>query len=67
MARELLSRKADPNLENEDGETPLYLACMAEHRDTAHLLLENGADLDLIDFSEEPEMKDWLQVQGLFP
>ncbi len=67
LARELLARKADPNLKNEDGETPLYLACMAEHKDMARLLLEDGANLALIDLTEEPEMKEWLQVQGLLP
>ncbi len=67
MARELLLsvHKADPNLRNSDGEGPLYLACMAEHKEMARLLLENGADLTLINWTEEPELREWLRQTGL--
>jgi len=49
-ARELLKRKADLNLGDPDGVTPLILALMNIHWDFARFLIEAGADVTLWDF-----------------
>jgi ankyrin repeat protein len=49
-ARELLRRKADVNLGDPDGVTPLILALMNIHWDFARYLIESGADVNLWDF-----------------
>ena len=49
-ARELLARKADIDLADPDGVTPLILALMNIHWDTARFLIERGADVNLWDF-----------------
>eukprot|EP00105_Crassostrea_gigas_P036826 XP_019920974.1 PREDICTED: uncharacterized protein LOC105323896 [Crassostrea gigas] len=43
----LLSNGADINLCNEDGYSPLYIACQTGHDSTVQLLLSNGADINL--------------------
>jgi ankyrin repeat protein len=48
--RELLGRGADVNLADPDGVTPLILALMNIHWDTARYLIEHGADVNLWDF-----------------
>jgi ankyrin repeat protein len=48
--RELAKGKADLNLADPDGTTPLVLALMNGHWDTAKLLIEAGADVDQWDF-----------------
>ncbi len=47
---ELLKAKADINLGDPDGVTPLIMALMNIHWDTAKLLIERGADVNLWDF-----------------
>jgi hypothetical protein len=47
--RELLSRGAGVNVRDNDGVTPLILACDAGHLAAATLLLDAGADLALLD------------------
>jgi ankyrin repeat protein len=49
-ARELLAHKADVNLADPDGVTPLVLALMNIHWDMARFLIERGADVNLWDF-----------------
>jgi ankyrin repeat protein len=49
-ARELLKRKADINLGDPDGVTPLVMALMNIHWDLARFLIESGADVNLWDF-----------------
>ena len=50
-ARELIRRKADVNLADPDGVTPLILALMNIHWDFARYLIEEtGADVNLWDF-----------------
>jgi ankyrin repeat protein len=49
-ARELVRRKADLNLADPDGVTPLILALMNIHWDFARYLIEAGADVNLWDF-----------------
>jgi ankyrin repeat protein len=48
--QELLKGKADINLGDPDGMTPLILALMNIHWDTARYLIERGADVNLWDF-----------------
>lgn len=40
----------DPNGRCLDGGTPLHAAIKAKHKDSVQLLVENGADLSLVDF-----------------
>ena len=47
---ELLKRKADINLADPNGVTPLIIALMNLHWDTGRLLIERGADVNLWDF-----------------
>jgi ankyrin repeat protein len=47
---ELLKGKADINLEDPHGTTPLVLALMNMHFDTAKFLIEKGADANLWDY-----------------
>lgn len=44
VVRVLITRKADINLRNKDGYTPLHFAVMKSDIDIARLLLANGAD-----------------------
>jgi uncharacterized protein len=46
---ELIKRKADINLADPDGTTPLVLALINIHWDTARFLIERGADVNLWD------------------
>jgi ankyrin repeat protein len=48
--RELLKGKADIDLEDPHGTTPLVLALMNLRFDTAKLLIESGADIDMWDY-----------------
>ena len=41
-----LDRGADVNQADEEGRTPLYIACQNGHVDAARLLLGKGADVD---------------------
>ncbi len=52
-AAELLKRKADINLADPDGVTPLTLSLLNIHWDFARFLLERGADVNLWDFYGE--------------
>ena len=45
MVEELLNRGADPNVKNDAGETPLYIACRHGHGEVASKLLSVGAQL----------------------
>lgn len=47
---ELLKGKADINLADPDGVTPLIMALMNIHWDTGRFLIEKGADVNLWDF-----------------
>ena len=49
-ARELIRHKADVNLADPDGVTPLILALMNIHWDFARFLIESGADVNQWDF-----------------
>jgi ankyrin repeat protein len=49
-ARELLAHKADVNLADPDGVTPLILALMNIQWDMGRFLIEHGADVNLWDF-----------------
>ena len=49
-ARELLAHKADINLSDPDGVTPLIMALMNIHWDMGRFLVEKGADVNLWDF-----------------
>ncbi len=49
-ARELVRSKADVNLADPDGVTPLILTLMNIHWDTARYLIEAGADVNQWDF-----------------
>jgi ankyrin repeat protein len=49
-ARELIRRKANLDLADPDGVTPLILALMNIHWDFARVLIEAGADVNLWDF-----------------
>ena len=42
--RELLKKGADPNVRDEDGDTPLHDAASVGHVNVVRLLLEHGAD-----------------------
>jgi|GEM_PF-777012 len=46
---ELLSKGVDPNVKDEDGNTPLHLAIKANHLQIAKLLIEKGADVNARD------------------
>lgn len=48
MINLLLEEGANPNIKNEDGITPLHLACWTKN---ANILLKNGADINSIDNS----------------
>ena len=41
-----LDRGADVNQADEEGRTPLYIACQNGHVDAARLLLDKGADVN---------------------
>jgi len=43
---ELLNKGVDPNVKDEDGNTPLHLAIMSDHLQIAKLLIEKGADVN---------------------
>jgi ankyrin repeat protein len=45
-ARNLLAAKADPDIQDPDGSTPLTLALMNQHFNLAAVLIKGGADLD---------------------
>lgn len=44
----LLTGGADPDVMDEDGETPLHTACRMGHADLAQLLMSKGADVDML-------------------
>jgi len=46
--RTLLDLNASPNLADADGKTPLMLACEIGSREVVHLLLVNGAHVDMV-------------------
>ena len=46
--RTLLDLNANPNLADNDGKTPLMLACEIGSREVVHLLLVNGAHVDMV-------------------
>ena len=43
----LLQSRADPNIADDNGSTPLVFACQEGFTDVASLLLEHGCDPDL--------------------
>lgn len=45
----LLSKKAEINLCNDDGISPLFEACQKDHSSTVQLLLSKGAEINLCD------------------
>ncbi|XP_065924577.1 uncharacterized protein [Magallana gigas] len=45
----LLSKNAEINLCNEDGISPLFVACQKNHSSTVQLLLSKGAKINIID------------------
>ncbi|GBG31919.1 Ankyrin repeat and protein kinase domain-containing protein 1 [Hondaea fermentalgiana] len=53
IARWLIERGANLDLQNNNGDTALMLACRYEQPDTAQLLAERGANLDLQNNNED--------------
>jgi ankyrin repeat protein len=54
-AKNLLAAKADPDIQDPDGATPLVIAIMNQNFDTAAELIKGGADLDRWDlFGRSP-------------
>ena len=45
----LLEYKADPNIQNDAGETPFHLACRRADLQLMYVLLQNNADVNLVD------------------
>jgi len=45
--KNLIKKGADVNVKDEDGWTPLHLACYNGRFDVAKLLIENGADVNI--------------------
>jgi len=43
----LLSRGADPNIQNTNGETPLHLCCRANHKEIVMKLVNRGGNLNI--------------------
>lgn len=46
---QLLRARADPNIRNSFGSTPLHYACYGGHRECVRVLLDNGADASIRD------------------
>lgn len=68
VCRCLLDRKADPNANNEYGETPLMMASAMGHKDVVSLLLDSGADANAQDANEMSAVKKasrWGHVECL--
>jgi len=57
MVRILLEAGEDPNRPGADGETPLYKAMKGGHKNIEKMLLEAGADLQSVKFSEAEEKR----------
>ena len=49
VATQLIKNGSSINAKNEDGHTPLHLAAANGHLDIVKILLENSADIDLVD------------------
>lgn len=45
---------ADVNIQDSNGRTALYLACLRGHERVVRVLLEAGADPDLVDIRGKP-------------
>ena len=48
MVTILLKQKADPNCRDIEGNTPLHMACEEDRTEVAQILVENEADLTLL-------------------
>merc|ERR1719383_215399 len=61
----LLEKGADPNIQNSDGETALYLAARYSNKGMAKLLIEKGADINVQNsYGETPLMGASLMTFG---
>jgi ankyrin repeat protein len=65
LAQLLIENRADINLFDNDGLTPLHHACMRGKQRTAHLLIKNGADVNIVDNEGETALK-YACREGLF-
>jgi len=50
---DLLAAGGNPNLMDEVGQTPIYVAILHQRRDAVELLLDKGADIDHVDQSSK--------------
>src|SRR6478672_666015 len=47
VLKELIKGEEDLNVKDEEGNSPLMLACMNNHLSFSELIIENGADVNL--------------------
>ena len=43
----LLDKQADINIQDDEGDTPLYMACHLGHKDIVKMLLDKQADVNI--------------------
>jgi serine/threonine-protein phosphatase 6 regulatory ankyrin repeat subunit B len=47
MVRALLARRADVNIKNNSGQTPLFIAAAQGNAQVVHALIKKGADVNI--------------------
>jgi hypothetical protein len=69
LVKTLLDRKANPNVSNRDGETPLHHAALMGRHEVVPLLIERGADLGARNKNDETALDatktEWLATRYL--
>jgi len=53
VAKLLVETKCDVNIQNEDGNTPLHDAYLQGSKDIVNLLIDNGADVNIVNLKNQ--------------